>query len=136
MNSEGSQWQVSMIVTAVLFSGFSAAHLIDDFVAGVPGEFNLSVPATEGLALAYMVALVGLVVAASGGSRVGYTGLVIAGVLIATAQLVKSVPEILEPGPWRAGAVSEFLSIGLLVTASLTALSSYQLSRGSKPRHA
>ena len=42
-------------------AAFSAIHLIDDFLIGVPAEFNLTVPVTLLLAFAYMAALVGLV---------------------------------------------------------------------------
>ena len=98
-----SRWHKPAIACAVAFSGFSATHLIDDFLANVPLEFNLTVPVTEFLALGYMIALVGLVAAAASHSRTAYLGLAIDGLLISSAQLVKSVPEMLLPGPWRLG---------------------------------
>jgi len=102
--------------SASAFEAFSAAHLIDDFLAGVPAEFNLSEPVTLLLALAYMFALTGLIAAAAHGSQPGYTGLITAGVLITAAQFAKSVPEILQPGPWRAGPISVFLVVGLALS--------------------
>jgi hypothetical protein len=107
-------------VSAVAFAAFSAVHLIDDFLYYVPQEFNLSVSTTLLLALAYMAALVGLVAAAAGGSRTGYLGLAIAGLLISLAQLLKSAPEILEPGPWHSGSASELSAIGLGLSAAAT----------------
>ena len=120
-----SRWPVPSLVCAVAFSGFSAVHLIDDFLAEVPFEFHLTVPTTEFLALAYMIALVGLIAAASRQSPAGYLGLAIGGLLITLAQLTKSLPEILRPGPWRLGPVSEVLALGLGVAALLTAITSY-----------
>ena len=120
-----STWHRPAIVCAVAFSSFSAVHLIDDFLAEVPLEFNLTVPQTELLALGYMIALVGLIAAASRQSRTGYLGLAIAGLLICVAQLAKSIPEILSPGPWRLGLSSELLAVGLMVCAALTMVTSF-----------
>jgi hypothetical protein len=115
-----SKWHSPALVSAVAFAAFSAVHLIDDFLYDVPHEFHLSVPTTLLLALAYMAALVGLVAAAAGGSRTGYLGLAIAGLLIALAQLLKSAPEILEPGPWHLGWASELAAMGLGFSAAAT----------------
>jgi hypothetical protein len=121
-----TKWHEASIGSAVFFAGFSAVHLIDDFLFDVPSEFNLSVAFTELLAFAFMTALVGLIAAASNRTPSGYLGLTIAGTLIALAQLLKSAPEILRPGPWHSGAPSELLAAGLAVTAGLTAVTSYQ----------
>ena len=120
-----SKWNSPAIVSAVAFAAFSAVHLIDDFLYDVPLEFHLSVPMTLLLALAYMAALVGLVAAAAGGARTGYLGLVIAGLLIALAQLLKSAPEILEPGPWHSGSASELAAMGLGLSAAATTFFSF-----------
>ncbi len=115
-----SKWHSPAVVSAVAFAAFSAVHLIDDFLYDVPLEFHLTVPTTLLLALAYMAALVGLLAAAAGGSRTGYLGLAIAGVLIALAQLLKSAPEILAPGPWHSGSASELAATGLGLSAAAT----------------
>jgi len=120
-----SKWHWPSVGSAVAFSAFSTVHLIDDFLSDVPLEFHLSIPVTEVLALAYMVALVGLTVAASHYSPAGYLGLAIAGLLISLAQFTKSAPEILLPGPWRSGLSSELLAAGLTVSALLTMLTSF-----------
>lgn len=111
-----NRWHHLTLWSASAFAAFSAAHLIDDFLAGLPAEFNLSEPVTLLLALAYMFALTGLIAAAARGSQAGYTGLITAGVLITAAQFAKSVPEILQPGSWRAGPISVFLVIGLVLS--------------------
>ena len=125
MSSAHSKWHWPSIISAVAFAGFSAVHLIDDFISDIPREFNLTIPVTEFLALAYMVALVGLIAAASHRSPTGYLGLAIAGLLISITQLTKSVPEILRPGPWREGLSSELLAAGLAVSAVLTMVAGF-----------
>jgi hypothetical protein len=125
-------WHQITVVSAVLFASFSAAHLIDDFIFGVPSEFHLSVPDTLLLSLGYMIALVGLVASASQRTPAGYLGLAIAGTVIALAQLLKSLPEILEPGPWHSGAPSELLAGGLGLSAAVTAVASFQARRTTK----
>ncbi len=122
------------MVSAVAFVAFSAVHLIDDFLFDVPLEFNLSVPFTLLLALGYMAALAGLVATAGGGSTTGYLGLAIAGFLIGLAQLLKSVPEMLRPGPWHSGAASELTAIGLGFFAATTMVFSLFAYRTSSRR--
>jgi hypothetical protein len=99
--------------------------LIDDFLVNVPLEFNLTVPVTQLLALGYMIALVGLIAAASHYSRAGYLGLTIAGFLISSAQFAKSIPEMLLPGPWRLGLSSELHAIGLTISGVLMMVTSF-----------
>lgn len=127
-----SKWHRLAIACAVVFSGFSTTHLIDDFLANVPQEFNLPVPLTEFLALGYMIALVGLVAAAASQSRTGYLGLAIAGFLISSAQFAKSIPEMLQPGPWRFGLSSALHSVGLAISGVLMMASSLLARRDTK----
>jgi hypothetical protein len=104
------------LISACIFSGFASAHLIDEFVWGAPKEFHLSVEFTQILALAFMLSLVGLVVSAALGSSSAFTGLALTGFLIALADILKHLFEILQSGPWRSGFVSEFLALGLIVS--------------------
>jgi hypothetical protein len=128
-----SGWHEPSIISAVVFAGLCAVHLIDDFLAGVPQEFNLTIPVAGLLALAYMIALIGLIAAAASRSRSGYLGLAIAGFLIAFAQLAKSLPEILMPGPWRLGLPSESIAIALAISAALAAVTSLLAWRETGP---
>jgi hypothetical protein len=112
-----------------LFSGFSAAHLIDEFLWGAPAEFHLSIEGALILALIFITSLVGLVALAGRGRRGGYLGLAIIGTLIGLADLLKHVPEILRQGPWRSGVLSEFLVLGLTLSALFTAASSIRALR-------
>ncbi len=114
-----------LLVSASLFVGFSAAHLIDEFLYGAPAEFHLSGAAAEILSLTFVGALTGLVVLAARGSRRSYLGLAIIGWLIAAADVMKHVPEMAQAGTWRSGLVSELLAIGLMLSAALTGTLAY-----------
>lgn len=127
-------WHAATVVSAAFFSAFSAVHLIDDFLSDVPAEFNLGVPSTLFLSFAYMLSIVGLLVAASHRSSVAYLGLGIAGCLILLAQLLKSVPEMLLPGTWHLGSVSGIAAIGLGVSAAATAVCSLASWRRAQSR--
>jgi len=119
-----SRWRSASILSAVLFAGFSGAHLIDEFVWGAPAEFHLAEDVTELLSLAYLTALVGLIAAAARASRAGFLGLAIGGALIAIADILKHGMEIAAPGPWRFGPISVGLALGLTLSALSTALTS------------
>ena len=120
-----SIWHRGTVIAAVFFSAFSAVHLIDDFISDVPSEFNLGTPVTLFLAFAYMLSIAGLLGATSHKSPIGYFGLGVAGVLILLAQLLKSVPEMLEPGSWHLGLASEIAAIGLAISGAMTAVCSF-----------
>lgn len=127
-----SGWRVSAIVSAVVFAGFSGAHLIDEFVWGAPAEFHLAVAATEILALGYMTALIGLIASAAAGRRAGYLGLAIAGGLIFVADILKHGPDVVAPGPWRFPVVSGVLVVGLTLSGLCTAASGLGAWRASR----
>lgn len=125
----GSRWQGVAIASGVAFTGFSAAHLIDEFVWGAPGEFHLSESTTELLALAYMLALAGLVAQASRGRRGGYLGLAVAGGLIFAADVIKHGVEIVTADVWRFGLISVGLAAGLMISSLMTVIASVQALR-------
>lgn len=108
--------------SACLFTGFAAAHLIDEFLWGAPGEFHLSVEFTLLLALAFVTSLAGLLARAAAGSRAAFGGLALIGLLIALADALKHLAEIIQAGPWRSGFASVSLALGLTLSALLTAV--------------
>lgn len=112
----------ALLVAGVAFVGFSAAHLIDEFVWGAPQEFHLTVEATLILALVFVTALAGLLVGAAMRRPASIFGLGLIGALIAVADIAKHGPEIALAGAWRSGAASEFLAVGLTLSAALTAV--------------
>lgn len=113
------------MISSVFFVSFSAIHLIDDFINDIPAEFNLSVPFTELLTFFYVFSIVGLIIGAAKHSQTSFIGLSIAGLLITAAQLTKSFPEILQPGPWRSGFSSVQIVIGLTLSAMVLMISSF-----------
>ena len=103
-----------------IFAGFGVAHLIDDFLYGVPAEFNLSNPPTQFLALAFFVALTGLIALAARGTRASYQVLITIGLLLALADTLKHIPEIIGSMRYRSGTASIVFSIGLIVSGLAT----------------
>ena len=120
----------ALLTAGTAFVGFSAAHLIDEFVWGAPEEFHLSVETTLVLALLFVTALAGLLVGAARGRRTSIFGLGLIGALITVADVAKHAMDIAAPGPWRSGAVSVFLAAGLTVSAALTAVFTIRLRPG------
>lgn len=109
------RWSNRVIVVSSIFAGFGVAHLIDDFLFGVPAEFNLSNPPTQFLALAFFVALTGLIALAARGTRASYQGLITIGLLLALADTLKHLPEVIGSVNFRSGAASIFFSVGLII---------------------
>jgi hypothetical protein len=116
------QAHAGLLVAGATFVGFSAAHLIDEFLWGAPQEFHLAVGTALILALAFVTALAGLLVGAALRRPTSILGLGLAGVLITVADVAKHAIEITAPGPWRSGAVSILLAAGLTLSALLTAV--------------
>jgi hypothetical protein len=114
--ADQGRWSNRVIVVSSIFAGFGAAHLIDDFLYGVPAEFNLSNPPTQLLAFAFFIALTGLVALAARGTRASYQGLITIGLLLALADTLYHVPEIVGAVTFRSGAASIFFAIGLIVS--------------------
>ena len=112
----------ALLATGAAFVGFSAAHLIDEFLWGAPQEFHLPVETTLILALLFVAALAGLLAGAAMRRPTSIFGLGLIGALIAVADVAKHGPEIIAAGPWRSGPVSVLLAVGLTLSAALTAL--------------
>jgi uncharacterized transporter YbjL len=90
--ADQTRWSNRVIVVSSIFAGFGVAHLIDDFLFGVPAEFNLTNPPTQFLAFAFFVALTGLIALAA-----------------------------IESGTFRSGAASIFFSVGLIISGLVMA---------------
>jgi len=115
------RWSNRVVVVSSIFAGFGAAHLIDDFLYGVPEEFNLSNPPTQFLALVFFAVLTGLIALAARGSRASYRGLITIGLLLALADTLRHIPEIVGSVIFRSGAASIIFSVGLIVSGLVTA---------------
>jgi len=109
-NEGGNQ----VVLAAVLLTGFGAAHLIDDFLYGVPADFGLSNPVTQVLALLYFLITSWLLVLAVRGQKAGYIGNMILGLFLLAADMTKHGMEGMFWGAWRTGLFSRFLSFGVM----------------------
>lgn len=123
-----------MLAAGAAFVGFSAAHLIDEFLWNAPQEFHLAVGTTLVLALLFVTALAGLLAGAALHRPVSVFGLGLIGALIAVADVSKHAPEIAAAGPWRSGLVSTLLAAGLTLSAALTAVFAFISWRGLRLR--
>ena len=124
----------AMLVAGVAFVGFSAAHLIDEFLWNAPQEFHLEVGMTLVLALLFITALAGVLAGAAMQRPTSTFGLGLIGALIAVADISKHAPEIAAVGPWRSGLVSTLLATGLTLSAALTAVFAFLSWRAHRPR--
>lgn len=122
--TEGRTWSNRVVGAAVLLAGFGAAHLIDDFLYGIPADFGLSNQVGQVLAVAYFGLTSLLLVLAARQSRVGYAGNLALGVFLLLADMLKHGQEGLFGGPWRSGFFSRVLAFGVMLSAvALAALS-------------
>lgn len=122
------------LVAGAAFVGFSAAHLIDEFLWNAPQEFHLEVGTTLVLALLFVTALAGLLAGAAMQRPTSTFGLALIGALIAVADVFKHAPEIAAAGPWRSGLISTFLAAGLTLCAAFTAGLAFLAWRTLRPQ--
>lgn len=116
-----------LVWAAILTAGFGAAHLIDDFLWGVPADFGLSNQVAQVLALLYFALTGWLLVQAVKGSQVGVIGNLILGLFLLLAAPLKHGAEGLFWGPWRSGLFSRFLACGLMLMSFFLAVSAFQV---------
>jgi len=123
-----------MLAASTAFVGFSAAHLIDEFLWNAPQEFHLREGTTLVLALLFVTALAGLLAGAAMKRPTSTFGLALIGALIAVADVSKHAPGIAAAGPWRSGLISTFLAAGLTLSATLTAVFAFLAWRALRRR--
>ena len=129
--NHSQKWSNRVVCVASLFAGCGAAHLIDDFLYGVPAEFHMTNESAQVLGMLFFVALIGLIALAGRGSRQSYVGLIVIGLLLAASDLTKHVPEMVSITPYRS-TLSQGLIIGLIVSGLATAAVSYAALRATK----
>jgi hypothetical protein len=123
---QNNRFQNQVVLAAVLLTGFGAAHLIDDFLYGVPADFGLSEPVTQVLAVVYFVITSWLLVLAVRGEKAGYIGNMILGLFLLTADMLKHGMEGMFWGPWRTGLFSRFLAFSMMGIGLWLAIVSYK----------
>lgn len=115
--NEGKKWSNRVVLAAVLLTGFGAAHLIDDFLYGVPADFGLSNQFSQVLAVIYFIITSVLLVLAARGSRAGYIGNLVLGAFLLLADMLKHGTEGLFSGVWRSGLFSRCLAFGVMLSS-------------------
>jgi len=115
--NQSTRWSDRVVVAAVLLAGFGAAHLIDDFLYGVPVDFGLSNEFSQVLAVLYFVITSVLLVLAARGSKAGHIGNLVLGLFLLLADMLKHGSEGLFSGAWRSGLFSRGLAFGLMLAS-------------------
>lgn len=110
-----------VLINGVLMVGVAIPHLIDDFLFGVPEEFDLSNIGAQILAGFFAGILIIVFSFAARGQRWGFIGTAFLGGFLALAGILKHVPRMLQPGPYWSGLFSEIL-IGLLIVSGISLL--------------
>ncbi|NOQ40824.1 MAG: hypothetical protein GQ562_10970 [Anaerolineales bacterium] len=118
------KWSNFVIGVGLALVLFSAPHLIDDFLYGIPEEFGLTNQQTQILAGIFHVQLIVFFVLAARKRKAGYYGFVFWGIFLALAGILKHLPEILKPEPYWSGPFSETLIIGMIFAGIVLAITS------------
>jgi len=118
------KWSNLVIGVGLVLVLFSAPHLIDDFLYGIPEEFGLTNQQTQVLAGIFHVQLILFFVLAARKRKTGYYGLVFWGIFLALAGILKHLPKILKPEPYWSGPFSETLIIGMIFAGIVLAITS------------
>ena len=123
--NQSKKWSNRVVVAAILLAGFGAAHLIDDFLYGVPADFGLSNEFSQVLAVVYFIITSLLLVLAARANKIGYIGNMGLGLFLLLADMLKHGSEGLFSGPWRSGLFSRSLAFGLMLTSIGLVIVSY-----------
>jgi hypothetical protein len=118
------KWSNLVIGVGLVLVLFSAPHLIDDFLYGIPEEFGLTNQQTQILAGIFHVQLIVFFVLAARKLKAGYYGLIFWGIFLALAGILKHLPKILKPEPYWSGPFSETLIIGMIISGIVLAITS------------
>ena len=126
-----NKWSNLVIAVGLVLVFFSAPHLIDDFLYGIPEEFGLTNQQTQVLAGVFHVQLIVFFVLVARERRAGYYGTLFWGTFLALAGILKHLPEIMKPEPYWSGIFSETLIIGMIIVGIALALISILALRSS-----
>ena len=112
--------------------GISVAHILEDFVYGVPADFGLEVtPAAALLGLAYAIHVVVIALAARG-HPIGHLGNLVYGIGWALAAGLDHLDDILFESPYRDGFISKAFEVGIMGSALVLALVSAMAWRAER----
>jgi hypothetical protein len=117
----GAAWrprrQTTVVALAALLIGVSIAHVLEDFVYGIPARFGFEVaPAAALMGLAYAGHTI-LVALAARDHVLGYLGNLAAGIVWFVAATYDHLGEVLFATGYRAGLISKAFEVGLMLSA-------------------
>ena len=125
-------WSNRVVGVAAIMVGFAVAHLIDDFLYGVPGDFGLTDPPVQALAGVLFAILAVLIALAARGRAAGFLGTACFGAFLFAADTAKHVDEVLFDHPYRAGLISKAFEVGLMLSGLALAVVSYAAWRSTR----
>lgn len=108
------QWGNIVIGVGLVLVFFASAHLVDDFLYGLPDEFGMTDPQAQVLAGLFHAQWIVFFVLAAREKKAGYYGTLFWGGFLTLAGIFKHLPGIRRPGPYMSGAFSEMLILGLV----------------------
>lgn len=115
---------VWVVTLSLLLLFFTIPHTLEDFAYGEPGKAGIS-PQVLASGVAAVFAVQGLALFWTGQQlRRGYVVHLILGILWPLGASAAQLPEILAPGPYRAGVISEVYVFGIILAGILLALTS------------
>jgi hypothetical protein len=126
------KWSNLVISVGLVLVFFSAPHLIDDFLFGIPEQFGLTNQQTQILAGVFHSQMIVFFVLVARERKAGYYGTLFWGVFLALAGILKHLPEILKPEPYWSGLFSELLIIGMIMVGIVLAITSILALRYTK----
>ena len=88
MMNESEKWSNRVIVVGLVLIRFTAPHLIDDFLYGIPEDFGLTNQQTQVLAGIFLVQLTALFVLVARKCKVGLYGTLFWGVFLSLAGIL------------------------------------------------
>jgi len=100
MKTKNNQ-QHGVIVFYLILAFFSIPHLIDDFLFDIPADFGISVRLSQFLAGVFILIYLGILIPLARGNRGGVIGAISMGIFLALAGILKHIPLIIKPGPYR-----------------------------------
>jgi hypothetical protein len=124
--------QTYVVTLAAVVIGVSVAHVLEDFVYGIPARFGFQVaPAAALVGLAYAGHVI-LVALAAQDRIVGYLGNLVAGVFWFAAAAYDHLGEVLFAASYRAGLISKGFEVALMLSAIALAVVSFVAWRSSR----
>lgn len=121
----GGSHSIRVVVTAALLAGTSIAHVLEDFVYGIPARFGLDTATAALLVGGWYTLHIFLIVLAARDRPAGYAGNALIGAGWFLAAAVDHLGEVLFVSPYRQGLISKAFEVALMLLGLLVAAVSF-----------